>query len=264
MMKEDLNMSWRARIGYIRPGQSNEMGPRDFWAMAPPGVSSVHSFAGIREISVDEVDSALGGLQRAVEELRDHDVDLIHIGGLPLVTYHGPASEGPLLQAVTALSGKPATTDFSAQVAAFRALGVDRVVLHGPNRRDVTETFRRSVESVGINVVYVDCPDLPRSQIPRVPDREIYQAAKRAFLSAPGAQAIWIPCGNYGAARVVDALEEDTGVPVIAHNPAALWYDLNLLHISTRSIRGFGRLFQVSPSQSAVPLLEHAASAPLT
>lgn len=180
-------------------------------------------------------------------------MDLIHIGGLPLVTYHGPASEGPLLSAVTALSGKPATTDFSAQLAAFRALGAERVVLHSPNKLDVTETFRRSMEAVGIEVLHVDCLDLPRSQIPRVPERTIYQSAMRGFRAAPRAQAIWIPCGNYGAARVVAALEEDAGVPVVAHNPAALWYDLNLLHISSQSVRGFGRLFQLNPRDDAPP-----------
>lgn len=244
--------SWRARIGYIRPGQSNEMGPRDFWAMAPPGVSSVHSFAGIREISAGEVDNALAGLTRAVEELRDHDVDLIHIGGLPLVTYHGPNSEATLLERVRALSGKPATTDFSAQFQAFQALGVQRVLLHSPNTREATDTFKRSMEAVGIEVVHVDCLDLPRSKIPLVPESVIYRSAMRAFREAPKAEAIWIPCGNYGAARVVAALEDDTGVPVVAHNPAALWHDLVLLHINPQVVKGFGRLFQCNPSRATL------------
>ncbi len=92
--------NWRARIGAIMPGQSVEAVHRDFWRMAPPGVSLVLASAGIREIDMNEVEAAIARLQRCTEELRDHNVDLVYIGGLPMVTLKGPESENDLIEKV--------------------------------------------------------------------------------------------------------------------------------------------------------------------
>ena len=70
--------------------------------MSPPGVSLVLSAAGIREIDMSEVEAAITRLQRSAEELRDHNVDLVYVGGLPMVTLKGPESENDLIEAVAA------------------------------------------------------------------------------------------------------------------------------------------------------------------
>jgi len=239
--------NWRARIGYILPGQSNEAVHRDFWRMAPPGVSLVLTAAGIREIDMNEVEGALGRMQRCAEELRDHNVDLVHIGGLPMVTFKGPESAKDLIDKVKTWSGgRPVTTAFQAQMNALRILDGDEVLLVSPNTIQATETFKRSAEAVGVKVLHVECLNLPRSQTSLVSERESYHACAQGLRSTPEAKAIWIPCGNYNVIDLIEALEADFGIPVVTNNQAFLWWVLTVLHLNTHNITGFGRLFQAS------------------
>ena len=245
---------WRTRLGCIMPGQSVEALHRDFWRMAPPGVSLVLASAGIREIDKNEVDAAIARLERSAEELRDHNVDLVHISGLPLVTFKGPDSEKSLIEKVKTWCGdKPVTTEFQSHMNALRALGADKVVMVSPNKVEVTETFRRSAEAVGVKVLHVECHDSLRRNIPLISEREIYHACRQAFRAAPEAKAIWAPCGNYNILDLIDSLETDFGIPVVTNNQAWVWWAMVVLGLNTSSITGFGQLLQSRVDSSHLP-----------
>lgn len=245
---------WRARLGCIMPAQSVEALHRDFWRMAPPGVSLILASAGIREIDMKEVDDAIARLERSAEELCDHNADIVHIAGLPLVTLKGPQSEKGLIEKVkTWCGGKPVTTEFQAQINGLRALGADKVVLVSPNKIEVTETYRRSAEAVGIEVLDVECHDSFRRNIPLISEREIYQFCSKAFQAAPNAKAIWAPCGNYNILDLIESLENDFGIPVVTSNQAWVWWAFMVLRLNPSSITGFGKLLQARVDSAYLP-----------
>lgn len=216
-----------------------------FGGMALRGVSLVLASAGMREININEIDAAIDRLERSAEELRDHNVDLVNISGLALVTFKGPESEKSLIDKVkTWCGGKPVITDFQAQMSALRALGADRVVLVSPNKIEVTETYRRSAEAVGIKVLHVECHNSLRRDIPLISEKEIYHACRQAFHAAPEAKAIWAPCGNYNILDLIEALEADFEIPVVTSNQAWVWWALVVLRLNTSGILGFGKLLQ--------------------
>ena len=197
--------NWKVRLGCIIPAQSVEALHRDFWVMAPPGVSLILASAGIREIDMKEVEAAIGRLQRSSEELRDHNADLVNISGLPMVTFKGVESERGLIDRVKEWSGgKPVITDFQAQTKALRTLDADKVVLVSPNKIEVTETYKRCAEAIGIEVLHVECHDSFRRNIPLISERDIYRFCWKALGAAPKAKAIWAPCGNY---NILDLIE---------------------------------------------------------
>ncbi len=45
---------------------------------------------------------------------------------------------------------------------------------------------------------------------------EIYRFANRIIASAKGCEALFLPCAQWQGAAVVEALEQDNGIPVIA------------------------------------------------
>jgi maleate isomerase len=246
--------NWRARLGCIVPGQSIEALPRDFWRMAPHGVSLILASAGIRELDVNEVDAAIARLERSAEELRDHNADIVHISGLPLVTFKGPESEKDLIDKVkTWCGGKPVTTDFQANMNAFRALGTDKVVLISPNKIEATETYRRSAKAVGIEVLHVECHDSLRRNIPLISDREIYHFCWKALQAAPNAKAIWAPSANYNILDLIEVLEDDFGIPVVTTNQAWFWWAFMVLRLNPRNITGFGKLLQARVDPACLP-----------
>jgi maleate cis-trans isomerase len=157
----------------------------------------------------------------------------------------GPESEKGLIEKVKTWCGdKPVTTEFQAQMNSLRAVGADQVVLVSPLKVEVTETFRRSAEAVGIKVLHVECHDSLRRNVSLISEREIYQFCTKAFRAAPQAKAIWAPCGNYNILDLIDSLENDFGIPVVTSNQAWIWWAFMVLRLNPSNIKGFGKLLQ--------------------
>jgi maleate isomerase len=56
-------------------------------------------------------------------------------------------------------------------------------------------------------------------------------------------EAITILCTNLRGAPLVEALEQETGIPIHDSISAAVWASLRLTGIDPRRVRGWGRLF---------------------
>jgi len=58
----------------------------------------------------------------------------------------------------------------------------------------------------------------------------------------PDADAIFISCTNFATVEILDALEQDLGIPVISANQVTMWEALNLARVKPRK-PGCGVLF---------------------
>ena len=56
-------------------------------------------------------------------------------------------------------------------------------------------------------------------------------------------EAIFISCSNFRTLDIIEALERETGKPVITSNQAAMWGTLRKI-ADRRTVPGAGRLFQ--------------------
>lgn len=72
-----------------------------------------------------------------------------------------------------------------------------------------------------------------------------YRAAKEVFKKACNADGIWITGALMPSVGVIQALEDDLGVPVVTSMQAMAWAGLRAAGIPDK-ITGFGRLFQVA------------------
>ena len=70
---------------------------------------------------------------------------------------------------------------------------------------------------------------------------EVYAHVKKAFLAAPGAQAIYLLGSGWRVMEMIEALEQDLGVPVVHPVPARCWEIQRRLHIN-QPVLGYGRL----------------------
>ena len=59
----------------------------------------------------------------------------------------------------------------------------------------------------------------------------------------PEAEAVFISCSNFRTLDIIEAVERETGKPVITSNQAAMWGSLRGIG-DRRVISGAGRLFQ--------------------
>jgi maleate isomerase len=121
----------------------------------------------------------------------------------------------------------PCTTPITAALAAFARLSAARVALLTPYPRAVHEAIASLLCGRGIAV-----PDQAHlgidsdAAISRVTAAQLFEAVRRLDLRA--ADAIFLSCTSLRTAAILDALEAETGRPVIASNQALAWHCLQL------------------------------------
>jgi maleate isomerase len=75
----------------------------------------------------------------------------------------------------------------------------------------------------------------------KVTPEETYRLAREVVRSAPKADGILISCGNLRTFEAIQALETDTGLPVITSNQAGLWQAMRMTGIKDR-LNSLGQL----------------------
>jgi len=77
----------------------------------------------------------------------------------------------------------------------------------------------------------------------RQPSWVSYQLAREVVREAPEVDGVYIACPRWPVVDIVQALEADTGKPVVAAAAAMMWGALQLLGIGDPP-PGFGRLME--------------------
>jgi maleate isomerase len=136
----------------------------------------------------------------------------------------------------------PCTTPITAAMAAFARLGVARVALLTPYRRAVHEAVAGFLGGRGMAVADQTHLGIDSdAAISRVTAAQLFEAVRRLDLAA--ADAVFLSCTSLRLAAVIDALEAETGRPVIASNQALAWHCLQLAGRGAGFPRG-GRLLR--------------------
>lgn len=234
---------WRGRIGVILPGDNAVMEP-DFHRLAPEGVS-VH-VSRLRLVPRSEMPAL--ALEHA-SILKDTRVDLLAYMCAASSFMLGPKENERLCQRLSGASGGlPSFTATTAMVAALSALGAKRVSVLSPHPPEIAEYLRTYLEECGFVVADFTALGLELVAINNSRPEQIYQAARK--LDPSHADAIFIAATNFRAIDVIDAIEADTGRPVVTSNQAAMWMALGVLGVS-REKAGFGRLLTARASSGA-------------
>jgi len=121
----------------------------------------------------------------------------------------------------------PCTTPITAALAAFARLGAARVALLTPYPRAVHEAIASFLSGRGIAVTdqaYLGIDS--DAAISRVTAAQLCEAVRRLDLAS--ADAVFVSCTSLRTAALIDALETETGRPVIASNQALAWHCLQL------------------------------------
>jgi maleate cis-trans isomerase len=83
------------------------------------------------------------------------------------------------------------------------------------------------------------------TRIGDVSEADVYAAAKQAVKLSPNLEGLYLPCPQFPALDVIDAIECDMGIPAVGHLTSEIWMALQTLNIKN-SITGFGRLLTMT------------------
>jgi hypothetical protein len=104
---------WRLHVGVIFPTPVPPRAVLEFYEAVPEGVDMTTVSLTIRQLSDDDMDEAIKGMERAAKQLASFDVDLIYQSGVPPVVRRGSGFGDELADRLSQAAGLPAITDMS-------------------------------------------------------------------------------------------------------------------------------------------------------
>jgi len=234
---------YRARIGYISPSVI-ELNGYDFYRIVPNGVGLVAVACMVGGWKEEAYKEALAQVESCAHELKRRFCDFIIHGGAPLVLSQGKGFETKLVEQLQTITGVPCTTAITAAMDAFRDLAVSRLAIVNPYPPDLNEKVVSYLKAWGFEPLSLVSlgTDFTTSSVASIAD--IYHAAKKAVKEAGNAEGIYIPCANFPVVDVIEDIETDLGLPVIANMTSQLYVAFKAIGMREK-VNGYGRLMRV-------------------
>lgn len=242
---------WRARIGVLSPSSDRTPwteewgGPlRTEWnSVLPDGVKIYQALMELTETTPESlVEMRKIALAQAVKL---ESMDIILFGCTSGSFIGGLGYDQEIIKEIESALGTPATTTSTCVLEAFSDLGVKRIALIGPYIKEVFDAEVQFFRQHGIETAYLKGLGFQYvKDIRSVGDKPhfYYRMAKEAYRSVKDIDAIFITCMASPAIKIIDVLEQETGVYVLSSISASLYGVLKRLGIKG-PIQNYGRLF---------------------
>lgn len=135
---------------------------------------------------------------------------------------HGVAGEKQLRAAMEEAGAPQAVTTSGAMLEAFAALGLRRVGVATPYDRALTDRLCTFLAEAGVDVGPVAHLGLG-SDIARTGERTVTELVRGV---SSGVDGVFVSCTNLPTIGAIEALEAETGRPVVSANLATIWASL--------------------------------------
>lgn len=242
-------MSDRKLLGMLTPSSNTTLEPLTTAMLnGLPEVSAHFSRFKVTEIALSGQALAqfdLTGILAAAELLSHARCEVIGWSGTA-AGWLGFEADQHLCAAIERQTGARACTSVLALNEIFARTGVRRFGLVTPYRADVQAAIVANYARAGIECVAERHLDLQDNFSFSEVGLEQLRAMLRQVLTGPVAQrpdAIAILCTNLRGAPLVEAIEDEFGVPVYDSIATVVWKSLQLAGLDTRRVTGWGRLF---------------------
>ena len=234
---------WRLHIGFIYPTPVPPRPVLEFYEMAPPGIDMTTVSLSVQQISDEDMDQAIAGMERAAKQLSNYDIDIIYQLGVPPIVRRDPGFHKELEDRLSQASGLPAMTDMGGVLAAMRACKMETIAMATPFQQVINDRLVKYFAKEGIEIVHNEALGILRNtEIRRLPIPLEYQTARKAFAAAKAKpDGLYVPCGGWGSIRNIAPLERDCDTTVITWMNTMLWAPMRRMRIADR-IEGFGKL----------------------
>ena len=237
----DAGRHHRARIGFVLLAMEQTI-EENMFRLAPLGVGVHFTRAAMaNRVDVDTLAAMASGIAGAASLLLP-DVAL-DVACYACTSGSVVIGEDKLFAELRrgAPTAKP-TSLITGVMRALEALGTRRIVIGTPYVAAVNDIERHYMQERGFDILSIDGLGIENdADMVRVTPDYILDFARS--IDRPDADAIFISCGALRSIDIIEALETETGKPVVVSNQAMMWDCLRLSGVNDR-IPGYGRLFR--------------------
>jgi maleate isomerase len=240
---------WRGRFAHLSPSRGDIL-VHEFYRIAPRGVMLINSTGTVRQLRDDDLEARLTSVEAAARDVAAEAVELIVVGGSPLVTMQGYGSERRLSARLSEVAGVTCITGLELEMEALRAVGCQRPVIATPYPPTLDERLVAYLRAAGFDVQgCVGLGLVNNSEIGALPEHASLRAARRAAASAPAADGVFLPCARWPTLDAVPLLEQELGLPVVSSTLSVFYGAFERLGIRD-GYSGFGSLLErLTPRQ---------------
>jgi maleate isomerase len=156
----------------------------------------------------------------------------------------GVEGEKALIKEIQDETGIRATTGSESVTESLRFLGIRRMILYAATPEEITLKSLQYFETLGLEVaVHESLGGQIGSVINGISPWETYGKVMRLYRKCPDADGIFVSGGGLRTLEMIEALEKDSGLPVVTTAVANMWHCLKLSRVKD-TLRGFGRLLE--------------------
>lgn len=239
-----------ARVGYAAVAYVAEVMPAAFYRMAPSGVSlallTIQREGG-SDGNVAELDQIFDEVIAAGRSLAKAGVDVVVLGGRPVILRRGMAGAEALMKELSAEFGVPVLSDATAQARAYRALGSKRIATAHPFLNEENARHEGQIRDMGFEPAGALGYGSTRIALSSLAPRTALDLARRLLKEHPEADTLLFPCPHWYVVDAIQPIEDEFGVDVVSNFQAMLWDALSTLGLR-QPITGFGRLLREFPA----------------
>ena len=238
-----MPLTAKAKIGFIGSSAPSSPHHESFKAFIPKEIDFTfvqeENAGGSLYDARGKVDSLIGQTVALVEQ---HGWDGVIISGGPREVLN-PGLWGRLSSALKV----PVATALSSSVAALKVFSARRVLLMTPVDDKLKGMYRDFLAEFGIEAIYPAQTLRAHTDAQKLTPGDVESMTRTTFMTQPGADAIYCQGALLDPIKVLDKMEVELHVPIVASNPAMLWFVLSKLGLSYR-IAGYGKLLASWPA----------------
>jgi hypothetical protein len=228
----------KARIGFVSGGSSSMPHYSSFLPLIPGEIKLEHEGLELYRESLYQIADKKETIIRRVQEfVKNKHWDAVILTAAPL----NPG----LFDDLTSTLSVPFTTALHACVAALSIYSAKRVLLLTPFDEKLNELICRHLEGKGVTAV-APHPFAELGVPKRMTPDEVFTLTKQCLNPADPVDAIYFQGAVLDPIKVLEKIETELGLTVIASNPAMLWYVLSRLGLAY-PMSGYGRLLREWP-----------------
>lgn len=234
------------RLGVIKPTTTSHS-LDDLKALLPADIEMIPEYMGFAYKSLDEFRASMPAYAENVAKLANAGADLIHPEGAPPFMLQGYAGEAAYIKEWEAHHKIPVFTTGTTQVAALKALGIERFIGLTPFSGELADAFRQYFTDAGFEVLFMGKPVAEEGDVYDLTTEEIRDRIIAAYRDIPGdSQALYILGSGWRVLDVLEEIEAVLDVPVLHPVVVRCWYILTKLGRAT-PIKRHGRLLATMP-----------------
>src|SRR5207302_10750920 len=176
-----------------------------------------------------------------VARLAELGADVVMIMSAPPAMVRGHGADRQIAEQLTKKYGIPVSIATIAQVDAFRALGMKKLVGITYFQDEFNQKFAKFLEDDGFQVKAMKGIEVPFKDAGKLSPEAIYNFAKKVFLEHRPVDGIYMLGAGWHNLPVIEMLEKDLKTTVVSSIPAQVWATKKILQLN-EPVASYGRL----------------------